>query len=224
MRKPGFCPAVAAALLAGGALAALAALAGPRAAASPPALPVAAPAAPATAVPATAASHYTLDPAKSTLEFTFLQAGAKDTGRFPRFTVSLDCAGAVPAGGRLEVTVDVAALDTGDKERDETLRSDDLFAVAKFPQAHFLATRIVKTAGGYEAEGPLTIRGVTRETKVPFTFREAVEGGAAVGYLAGKTLVRRLDFGVGQGDWKATDQAGNEVTVSFALRLTRAAH
>jgi polyisoprenoid-binding protein YceI len=210
MRKPGFSPTLAAALLAGGALA------GTVAAASPPAPPVAAPAA-----PATAASHYTLDPAKSTLEFTFLQAGAKDTGRFPRFTVTLDCAGADPAGGRLEVTVDVAALDTGDKERDDTLRSDDLFAVAKFPQAHFLATRIVKTAGGYEAQGALTIRGVTRETAVPFTFREAVEGGAAVGYLAGRTVVRRLDFGVGQGDWKATDQAGNEVTVSFSLRLPR---
>jgi hypothetical protein len=36
--------------------------------------------------------------------------------------------------------------------------------------------------------------------------------------------VRRLDFGVGQGDWKATDQLGNDVGVSFALRLTAAAH
>src|ERR1700740_1553484 len=44
-------------------------------------------------------SHYTLDPAKSSLEFTFLQAGAKNTGRFPRFAVSLDCAGANPEGG-----------------------------------------------------------------------------------------------------------------------------
>ena len=167
-------------------------------------------------------SHYTLDPAKSSLEFTFLQAGAKNTGRFPRFAATLDCAGADPAGGRLEVTVEVAALDTGDKDRDDTLRSDELFAVAKFPQAHFLSTRIVKTATGYEAEGGLTIRGVTRQTQVPFTFREATEGGAAVGYLAGKTLVRRLDFGVGQGEWKATDQAGNDVTVSFSLRLTRA--
>jgi polyisoprenoid-binding protein YceI len=167
-------------------------------------------------------SHYTLDPAKSSLEFTFLQAGAKNTGRFRRFGVSLDCAGADPAGGRLEVTVEVAALDTGDKDRDDTLRSDDLFAVAAFPQAHFLATRIVKTATGYEAEGALTIRGVTRDANVPFTFREATEGGAMVGYLTGKTLVRRLDFGVGRGEWKSTDQAGNDVTVSFALRLTLA--
>ena len=165
-------------------------------------------------------SHYTLDPAKSSLEFTFLQAGAKNTGRFPRFAVSLDCAAANPEGGRLEVTVEVAALDTGDKDRDDTLRSDDLFGVAKFPQAHFLSTRIVKTATGYEAEGALTIRGVTRDAKVPFTFREAKEGGAGVGYLTGKTLVRRLDFGVGRGEWKSTDQAGNDVTVSFALRLT----
>jgi polyisoprenoid-binding protein YceI len=55
---------------------------------------------------------------------------------------------------------------------------------------------------------------------VPFTFRTADEHGVAVGYMSGKTSIRRLDFGVGQGEWKATDQVGNEVGVSFALRLT----
>jgi polyisoprenoid-binding protein YceI len=205
MRHATPCQAFAVALITGGGV-------GCALAAAPPAT---------AAAPAAAASHYALDPAKSSLEFTFLQAGAKNTGRFPHFAVTLDCPGADPAGGRLEVTVEVASLDTADKDRDETLRSAELFATAKFPQAHFLATRIVKTAGGYEAEGALTIRGVTRDTNVPFTFREATEGGAAVAYMAGKTVVRRLDFGVGQGDWKATDQAGNEVTVSFALRLIR---
>jgi polyisoprenoid-binding protein YceI len=190
-------------------------------AAAPPAAPAAAPATPAAA---SAVSRYTLDPAKSSLEFTFLQAGAKNTGRFPRFTVSLDFPGADPEGGRLDVTVDTAGLDTGDKDRDDILRGDDLFAVKKFPQAHFSAAKIVKTATGFDAEGPLVIRGVTRDTHVLFTFRQATEGGATVGYMAGKAVVRRLDFGVGQGDWKATDQAGNEVAVSFALRLTRAAN
>ena len=205
MRYSSFGPALAAAWLAGAAVAAAA-----------PSAPAAAPTA------AAAGRHYTLDAAKSSLQFTFLQAGAQNTGRFPRFAVALDCRGADPAGGRLEVTVEVAALDTGDKDRDDTLKSDDLFAVKKFPQAHFSATQIVKTAAGYAAAGQLTIRGVTRAASVPFTFREATEGGAAVGYMAGKTVVRRLDYGVGQGDWKATDQAGNEVTVSFNLRLTAA--
>ena len=169
-----------------------------------------------------AVPHYTLDPAKSSLEFAFVQAGAQNKGRFTRFQVSFDFAAENLAASRLDVTVDVKSLDTGDQERDDTLRGDDLLAVAKFPQAHFVASQIVKTAAGYEAVGKLTIRGVTREAHVPFTFRTATENGAAVGYMNGKTTVRRLDFGVGQGDWKATDQVGNDVVVSYALRL--AAH
>ena len=55
---------------------------------------------------------------------------------------------------------------------------------------------------------------------MPFTFRTASEAGATVGYMSGKTTLKRLDYGVGQGDWKATDQVGNDVGVSFALRLT----
>ena len=167
--------------------------------------------------------HYVLDPAKSTLEFTFTQAGAQNKGHFGRFAVSFDFSPATLAASRLEVTVEVGSLDTGDEERDGTLRGADLFAVAKFPQAHYLATQITRTAAGFEALGKLTLRGVTRELRVPFTFRTATENGNAVGYMSGRTTVARLDFGVGQGDWKATDQVGNEVGVSFALRLTAAA-
>jgi polyisoprenoid-binding protein YceI len=165
-----------------------------------------------------------LDQSKSTLEFTFQQAGAQNKGRFTRFPVTLDFSPADPATGRLEVTVEITSLDTGDHDRDETLRSADLFDVAKFPRAHFLATQFSRTATGFEAIGKLTIRDATRDVRVPFTFRTATENGAAVGYMSGKTSLRRLDYGVGQGDWKATDQVGNDVAVSFALRLTAAAH
>jgi polyisoprenoid-binding protein YceI len=167
--------------------------------------------------------HYVLDPAKSSLEYTFTQAGAQNKGRFKRFPVTFDFSPENLAASRLDVTIDIGSLDTGDQERDDTLRSDDLFAATKFPQAHFTATRIEKTAAGFEAAGKLTIRGVTHDARVPFTFRTASENGTAVGYMSGKTTLRRLDYGVGQGDWKATDQVGNDVGVSFALRLTAAA-
>jgi polyisoprenoid-binding protein YceI len=165
-------------------------------------------------------AHYQLDAAKSTLEFAFEQAGAQNKGHFRRFTVDFEYAAASSAPSRLEVTVDMNSLDSGDGERDDTLKSAELFDVKKFPQAHFLATQFSKTASGYEALGKLTIRNVTRDARVPFTFRSAAEGGATVGYLSGKTQLQRLDYGVGQGDWKATDQVGNEVGVAFALRLT----
>ena len=164
-------------------------------------------------------THYGLDPAKSSLEFTFMQAGAANKGHFKRLQVAFDFAAENLAASKLDVTIEMSSSDTGDQERDDTLKGADLFAVAKFPQAHFAASQINRTAAGYEAVGKLTIRGVTHDASVPFSFRTTTENGAAVGYMSGKTSVRRLDYGVGQGDWKATDQVANEVAVSFALRL-----
>jgi len=180
----------------------------------------------ATALLATAAAadtpgvtHYGLDPGKSTLEFTFTQAGAQNKGRFRHFTTVLDWSSDNAAASRLEVSVDMTSVDTGDEERDGTLREADLLGVKKFAQARFTATQIVKTASGYEAVGKLTIRDVTRDMRVPFTLRPATEQGVNVAYMSGKTSLRRLDYGVGQGDWKATDQVANDVVVAFALRL-----
>ncbi len=179
---------------------------------------------PAAAADAPAVTHYVLDPAKSTLEFAFVQAGAQNKGQFKRFSVTLDFAADNLAASHLEVTIDMNSLDTGDQERDQTLRDADLFAVKKFSQARFSAAQILKTASGYEAVGKLTIRDVTRDARVPFTWRTTQEGGAAAGYMGGKTGLKRLDYGVGQGDWKATDQVSNEVGVSFALRLSASGH
>jgi polyisoprenoid-binding protein YceI len=179
---------------------------------------------PAAAADAPTVTHYVLDPAKSTLEFAFVQAGAQNKGQFKHFTVTFDFSADNLAASHLDVAIDVNSLDSGDQERDQTLRDADLFGVKKFAQARFSAAQIVKTASGYEAVGKLTIRDVTRDARVPFTFRAAQEGGVASGYMSGKTSVKRLDYGVGQGDWKATDQVSNEVGVSFALRLSAAAH
>jgi polyisoprenoid-binding protein YceI len=170
-------------------------------------------------VASAAQALYRLDAAKSTLEFGFVQAGAQNKGRFPKLAVNFDFDADNLTASRLDVIVEVAALDSGDPERDDTLREPDLFNVAKFPQARFAATQITKTATGYDASGTLVLRGVTRPMHVPFMLRSATEQGRRVLYMTGKTLIKRLDFGVGQGDWKSTEWVGNEVTVTFNLRL-----
>jgi polyisoprenoid-binding protein YceI len=167
-------------------------------------------------------THYSADPAKSSLQFTFLQAGATNTGKFAKFPVALDASADGSAASKLDVTVDMTTMDSGDKERDDTLRGPDLFSIAKFPQAHFVATQITKTAAGFDALGQLTIRGVTRPQHVVFSLRAANEQGHAVTYLNGKTTIHRLDFGVGQGDWKSTEWVGADVTVSYNVRLVAA--
>ena len=174
------------------------------------------------AMAATPPVRYTLDAAKSTLEYSFVQAGAKNSGTFKKYSVTLDFSADNLSSSKLDVLIDMGSLDTGDKERDDTLRGADLFDIAKFPQARFTSTQIVKTASGYDAVGKLTLRGVARDIHVPFTLRTATEQGKAVSYLAGKTTLKRLDFAVGQGDWKSTEWVSDEAGVTYAVRLTAA--
>jgi polyisoprenoid-binding protein YceI len=172
------------------------------------------------AVLAAAPARLTQDLTKSTLEYSFVQAGAQNKGTFKKYTVTLDMAADSP--GKLDVVIDMNSLDTGDKERDDTLRGTDLFDVAKNPQARFTSTQITKSGAGYDAVGKLTLRGVTKDAHVPFTLRSATEQGKSVSYLEGKTTLKRLDFGVGQGDWKSTEWVGNDVGISYSVRLTAA--
>lgn len=166
-----------------------------------------------------AGGHFSADAAKSTLTFTFVQAGATNTGKFTKFPVALDAAADGSAASKLDVTVDMTTLDSGDKDRDDTLRGPDLFSVTKFPKAHFVATQITKTAAGFDAVGKLTLRDVTKDQHVTFTLRAANEQGHPVLYLTGKTILHRLDYGVGQGDWKSTEWVGADVTVAYNVRL-----
>lgn len=68
---------------------------------------------------------------------------------------------------KIDVTIDAAALATGEPNRDNHLRSADFLDVANHPTIEFHTTE-VKTDGAtsFRAIGDLTIRGVTR----PVTF------------------------------------------------------
>lgn len=165
--------------------------------------------------PAAQAELLQAGPAAGRLEFSATQAGAKFTGAFTRFQVALDFDPARPAEGRLDVTVEVASIDTQDAERDEILRGPDFFQVDAHPQAVFHAGRFERAGDGWRAPGDLTIRGVKRP--VPVTFTLATGAGASV--MKGGASLKRLAFGLGQGDWASTEWVGDEVDVRFELKL-----
>jgi polyisoprenoid-binding protein YceI len=168
---------------------------------------------------AAAPSAWTADPAKSTLEFTFVQAGAKTTGRFARFMANIDFNPASPATGRFDVNIDIGSVDTRDKDRDTQLHAAELFDVMKFPRAQYLATQFAAKGPGFEGNGKLTLRGVSRDIPISFTFEKLTEAGQPVAYLKGTATMKRLAFGVGQGEWKSTEWIDDEVQVAFNLRL-----
>jgi polyisoprenoid-binding protein YceI len=186
---------------------------------SPAAKPAAPPPAGAAAAnaPAAAPGATRYKSAGGTLTFTFTQADAANTGGFPKFSTELSWDEKSSSPTRLDVSVQVAALETQDKDRDDTLKSEDLLNVAKFPTAQYSATSFTKSGAGFVAQGKLTLRGVTRDLRLPLRIQSTANGLA----LSGEVTLKRLDFGVGQGDWKSTEWVGDEVKLQFKVPLSR---
>jgi len=192
------------------------------AAASSAAVPAAAPAtsAPAAATaPAAAGTRYLQAATGNTLTFGFVQGDAANQGTFRQFSTELTYDEKNLAASTLKVSVQIASLDTQDSERDDSLKGADLLDAAKYPTAQYVAGSFTKRADGQlEAVGKLTLHGVTRELRLPLALKPSAAG---LG-LSGETSIRRLDYGVGQGDWKSTDMVGNDIKLKYQVALSRA--
>jgi polyisoprenoid-binding protein YceI len=178
----------------------------------------AAPAAPA-APPSAALPRWVQAPAGSSLVFVFDQAGAANKGSFKQFTTELVYDEKSPATGSLNVKVQIDTVDTQNEERDELIVGADLFDAQKFPTAQYTAKTLASNAaGGLDAVGKLTLRGVTHDLRLPLKIVKTATGLE----LSGEAAFKRLDYGIGQGEWKATGDVGDNVKVQYKVALIKA--
>jgi polyisoprenoid-binding protein YceI len=165
-----------------------------------------------------AAPSWVMDAKQSTLQFTGTQAGAQFQGAFKNFTADIKFDPQDLATSRFDVSIDLGSVSTKDSDRDETVKGADFFGVAKWPRAHYVTQTIAaKNAMTYVGNGKLTLRDVSRTVPITFTFQ--INGNQAM--LKGTAALKRLDFGVGQGEWKDTSSVGNDVAVQFTLSLKK---
>jgi polyisoprenoid-binding protein YceI len=165
-----------------------------------------------------AAAPWKTELPQSKLGFVGTQAGAELEAVFEKFTADIQFDPKDLATSRFEVTIDVKSANSKDKERDDILKGVDLFAADKWPTARYIASKFTDQGGGkYLATGKLTIRDVTRDVPVEFTHVMDASGA----WLKGSAKIKRLEFGVGQREWKDTEFVANDVRVTFALRLLR---
>ncbi len=115
---------------------------------------------------------YTIDPIHS-----FAYFGAMHhivglvRGRFDKVTGTISAA-KEPADCALDISVDTASLNTQFARRDEDLRGPDFFDVKNFPAMTYRGRGIRATAdGSWLMDGSLTIRGITKEVPLTFTFK-----------------------------------------------------
>ena len=155
-------------------------------------------------------------PAKSAIRFVTRQMNVPVEGQFKRFDGSVAFDPAKPEATKAEFEVDLASIDLGGDEGTTEARRKPWLDVATFPKARFTATS-VKAVGPnrFEASGPLTIKGISRDVVAPFTL--ATSGAERT--VEGQFTLKRLQFKVGEGEWADTDTVADDVVVRFKFTL-----
>lgn len=161
---------------------------------------------------------YVIDPAHSEIGFVARHAMVtKVRGSFKEFEGTATT-GENLAGATIDLTINVASVDTRSADRDGHLKSADFFDVEKYPSITFKLTDIKADGSDLVVTGDLTIMETTKPVTVEFEYNGAAVdpfGNERIGF-EGKTVVNRKDFGL---TWNAALEAGG-VLVSDKVTLT----
>lgn len=174
--------------------------------------------------PTYVAGTWALDPTHSEVTFSVKHlAISKVRGTFERFTATIVTA-EDPTKSTVEANIEVASVNTNQKERDNHLRTNDFFKPDEFPNITFVSTSVVLDGDDITVLGDLSLRGVTKSVTLSGEFGGIVIDGygqTKAGFTA-STKINRHDYGV---SWNAALEAGgftlgDDVTIGFELQFT----
>jgi polyisoprenoid-binding protein YceI len=170
------------------------------------------------AAPAAHAVEYrTVLPQQSTIHFEFRQMGVPVKGGFKRFATEMAFDPAKPEAARAQIEIDLASIDAGSPEADDESAGKLWFNRSAYPKATFVSSQIRALGDNrYEMLGTLTLKGRSREMSVPVTYMP----GKNAATFDGSFVLRRLDFGIGEGMWADVATVANEVQVRFRIAAT----
>lgn len=165
------------------------------------------------AAPAIAADY--VQAPGSSLTFAGNYQGETFNGRFPGFATRFSFDPAQLVKAKLDVTIPLASATTGNADYDGELRGAAFFDSAKFAQARYTASKFRSLGGNrYAADGTLRLRGISKPVTLDFTWTPGAKP-----VLIGKATVKRLDFGVGSGEWADTGTIPNDIAVATRVIL-----
>ncbi len=116
---------------------------------------------------------------------------------------------------KINITIDAKSVNTSNDMRDEHIQDTAYFFTAKYPTVTYVANTVEKTAEGYVAKGQLTLRGVTKNVDLPFSYRgegDTQDGGKFAAF-DGALKINRQDFGFSGGG----AALGDEISIEFAI-------
>jgi polyisoprenoid-binding protein YceI len=168
-------------------------------------------------------STWTSDQAHSSVNFSVTHlAISKVHGGFGKVAATIAYNETDATKSTVSATIDVSTVDTGQSPRDNHLKSDAFFDVAKFPAASFTSTSVVKDGNKLKVTGNLTLHGVTQpvvlEVEGPTGPVQGMDHKTHAGFSA-ITTISRSAFGIGPNFPAAA--IGDEVHLTLDLDVVK---
>ncbi len=172
----------------------------------------------AAAAAAAAAQQRAVNYANSKFAFKYtVERKISIEGEFRSFRAQVVLDEKQPESGSVRIDIDLTSVDTGSAENDTEVKRPRWFDIASHPKASFVSSSIRRIAESrFEAVGKLTMKGKSRDLMVPFTVAPIAGGGLST---QGRFVIKRLEFGVGDGPWSDITQVSDEVEVRFTILL-----
>lgn len=164
-----------------------------------------------------AAAQQALVPTQSEITFITKQMSVPVDGKFTKFDAQVAFDPKAPEATKIAFTIDTASATLGIPETDAELGKPDWFDSKKHPKATFTSTAVRPLGGGrFEVTGDLAIKAQRHAVTVPVVITQAGGNTTAAGGFA----IKRLDYRIGEGDWKDTSMVADPVQIKFKLVLT----
>jgi cytochrome b561 len=161
---------------------------------------------------------WVIDHAASSLGFTITYTGNDVAGSIGSWTGDILFDPNDLENARATITIDMTSVSLGDATLQAQASGGDGFDLANHATATYQANQFTRADdGSYQADGTLTLRGVSLNVPLSFTFNEA-DGVATV---TGSTSVNRLDFGIGAVGAANEAWLLYQVEIAFDLTATR---
>jgi polyisoprenoid-binding protein YceI len=178
---------------------------------------------------AAATSTWNIDPAHSSAQFSVRHLAISTVrGTFSKIsgTVQLDESDITKS--TVNVSIEVATVDTHEPNRDADLRTDKFFDVAKYPTMTFKSRKVEQIAPGkLKVTGDFTLHGITKEVVLD------IEGptppvkdpwGNQRAAVSATTKINRQDYGV---KWNANMDnggvvVGDDVSITLDVEMVKA--
>lgn len=151
----------------------------------------------------------------SRIDFISRQMGVPIKGGFGKFDADVNFDPADPGKSSASITIYLDSIDAGSDEATIEIKRKPWFHTASYPRAEFRSSSLKETGPGrYVVNGTMTIKGREKEASAPFTAKKAGDSWV----FEGRFVIKRLDFGIGEGAWSDTGTVADEVEILFRFK------